>query len=78
MGTAKKLPAGAGCLIELSIYSYDVLALGDDDLRALPLHLRKANLAQLLARRPDERGEIGPDLFRSGVFLAASGSDSAD
>jgi len=41
-----------------------------DDWRALPLSMRKANLARLLARRPDEifisdfeQGEIGPDLF---------------
>jgi hypothetical protein len=40
--------------------------MGGDDLRALPLSLRKQNLAQLLARRPDgifvapfEQGEIG-------------------
>jgi bifunctional non-homologous end joining protein LigD len=52
--------------------SFDILAMGGDDLRALPLHMRKANLEQLLARRPDgitvapfERGEIGPDLFRA-------------
>jgi bifunctional non-homologous end joining protein LigD len=46
--------------------------MGGDDLRSLPLHMRKANLAQLLARRPEgitvapfESGEIGPDLFRA-------------
>ncbi|WP_347336528.1 MULTISPECIES: hypothetical protein [Bradyrhizobium] len=46
--------------------------MGGEDLRPLPLHRRKANLQQLLARRPDgislapfERGEIGPDLFRA-------------
>ena len=40
-------------------------------MRDLPLSMRKANLARLLARRPDgifvsdfELGEIGPDLFR--------------
>jgi ATP-dependent DNA ligase len=60
-------------LIELSIYSFDVLALGDDDLRALLLHLRKANLAQLLARRPDERDEIGPDLFRAAFQMGLEG-----
>jgi hypothetical protein len=43
---------------------------GDDDLRRLPLQLRKTILEPLLARRPEgvfinpfERGEIGPDLF---------------
>jgi ATP-dependent DNA ligase len=54
------------------LYAFDVLALGGDDLRALPLSLRKTNLARLLARRPDgifvapyEQGEIGPQLFRA-------------
>jgi ATP-dependent DNA ligase len=37
----------------VQLYAFDVLALGGDDLRSLPLHLRKQNLAQLLARRPD-------------------------
>jgi ATP-dependent DNA ligase len=38
---------------EVQLYAFDILALGGDDLRSLPLHLRKQNLAQLLARRPD-------------------------
>jgi ATP-dependent DNA ligase len=57
---------------EVQLYAFDILALGGDDLRSLPLHLRKQNLVQLLARRPDgitvapfERIEIGPDLFRA-------------
>ena len=56
---------------EVQLYAFDILALGGEDLRKLPLGLRKANLARLLARRPEgiyvsdfERGEIGPDLFR--------------
>jgi bifunctional non-homologous end joining protein LigD len=55
---------------EVQLYAFDILALGGDDLRGLPLHLRKTNLARLLARRPEgifvsdfEQGEIGPDLF---------------
>jgi bifunctional non-homologous end joining protein LigD len=47
------------------------LQMDGDDLHALPLSMRKASLARLLARRPDgvfltdfEQGEIGPDLFR--------------
>jgi bifunctional non-homologous end joining protein LigD len=55
---------------EVQLYAFDILALGGDDLRSLPLHLRKTNLARLLARRPEgifvsdfEQGEIGPDLF---------------
>jgi hypothetical protein len=50
------------------------------DLRALPLSLRKTNLARLLARRPDgifvapfEQGEIGPDLFRHTCMMGLEG-----
>jgi hypothetical protein len=46
----------------------------------LPLHLRKINLERLLARRPEgmfinpfERGEIGPDLFRSACQMGLEG-----
>ena len=56
---------------EVQLYAFDILALDGEDLRGLPLSLRKTNLARLLARRPDgifvapyEAGEIGPDLFR--------------
>jgi ATP-dependent DNA ligase len=65
---------------EVQLYAFDVLALGGDDLHSLPLHLRKQNLAQLLARRPDgitvapfERGEIGPDLFRAACRMGLEG-----
>jgi ATP-dependent DNA ligase len=37
---------------EVQLYAFDILALDSDDLRKLPLHLRKTNLARLLARRP--------------------------
>ena len=57
---------------EVQLYAFDIMALDGDDLRPLPLSLRKTNLTRLLARRPDgifvapfERGEIGPDLFRA-------------
>jgi bifunctional non-homologous end joining protein LigD len=57
---------------EVQFCAFDILAEGGDDLRKLPLHLRKSNLKRLLARRPEgifvnpfERGEIGPDLFRA-------------
>jgi len=59
---------------------FDVLAIDGDDLRDLPLHLRKTNLERLLARRPDgitvapfERGEIGPDLFRAACRMGLEG-----
>jgi bifunctional non-homologous end joining protein LigD len=54
---------------EVQLCTFDILVDGDDDLRRLPLSMRKANLERLLARRPEgifvnpfERVEIGPDL----------------
>jgi ATP-dependent DNA ligase len=35
------------------LYAFDILELDGEDLRGLPLSMRKTNLAQLLARRPD-------------------------
>jgi bifunctional non-homologous end joining protein LigD len=56
------------------------LASDGEDLRKLPLHLRKTNLARLLARRPEgifvsefEQGEIGPDLFRQACKFGLEG-----
>jgi bifunctional non-homologous end joining protein LigD len=65
---------------EVQLYAFDILALDGDDLRGLPLSLRKTNLARLLARRPDgifvapfEQGEIGPDLFRAACNMGLEG-----
>ncbi|WP_347341041.1 DNA ligase [Bradyrhizobium hipponense] len=65
---------------EVQLYAFDILAMGGDDLRSLPLHVRKAKLEQLLARRPDgitvapfERGEIGPNLFRAACRMGVEG-----
>jgi tetratricopeptide (TPR) repeat protein len=65
---------------EVQLYAFDVMALDGDNLRALPLSMRKANLARLLARRPDgifvapfEKGEIGPDLFRAACDMGLEG-----
>src|SRR6478672_11926355 len=65
---------------EIQLYAFDILALDGDDLRKLPLHLRKTNLARLLARRADgihlapfEQGEIGPDLFRAACDMMLEG-----
>ena len=72
---------------EVQLYAFDCLALDDEDLRKLPLSMRKTNLARLLARRPDgifvaefEQGEIGPDLFRKACEFGLEGlvSKSAD
>ena len=38
---------------EVQLCAFDVLAMDGDDLRRLPLSMRKANLARLLARRPE-------------------------
>ncbi|WP_347338714.1 hypothetical protein [Bradyrhizobium nanningense] len=55
-----------------------MLAMDSDDLRSLPLHLRKTNLDRLLARRPDgifvaPFEAIGPDLFRAACRLGLEG-----
>jgi bifunctional non-homologous end joining protein LigD len=38
---------------EIQLYVFDILSLDGEDLRKLPLTMRKANLAGLLARRPE-------------------------
>jgi bifunctional non-homologous end joining protein LigD len=65
---------------EVQLYAFDILALNGEDLRKLPLSLRKANLARLLARRPEgifvsdfEQGVIGPDLFRAACKFGLEG-----
>jgi ATP-dependent DNA ligase len=68
---------------DVQLYAFDILALDGEDLRGLPLSLRKTNLAQLLARRPDgtfvapfEQGEIGPDLFCAACKMGLEGTVS--
>jgi ATP-dependent DNA ligase len=65
---------------EVQLYAFDCIALDGDDLRALPLEMRKTNLARLLRGRPDgifiapfEVGEIGPELFRAACRMGLSG-----
>jgi bifunctional non-homologous end joining protein LigD len=65
---------------EVQFCAFDILAEGGDDLRKLPLSMRKASLDRLLARRPEgifvnpfERGEIGPDLFRAACNMGLEG-----
>jgi ATP-dependent DNA ligase len=65
---------------EVQLCAFDILAEGGDDLRKLPLSMRKANLERLLARRPEgifinlfDRGEIGPDLFRAACNMGLEG-----
>src|SRR5262249_15276947 len=62
-------------------YAFEVLTLEGEDLRALPLSVRKLNLARLLSRRhpdgifaaPFEQGEIGPDLFAAACNMGLEG-----
>jgi bifunctional non-homologous end joining protein LigD len=65
---------------EVQLYAFDILAADGDDLRKLPLAMRKTNLARLLARRPEgifisdfEQGEIGPGLFRKACEFGLEG-----
>jgi bifunctional non-homologous end joining protein LigD len=65
---------------EVQLYAFDMLAGDGDDMRALPLSMRKTNLVRLLARRPDgifaapfEQGEIGPNLFRQACKFGLEG-----
>jgi len=65
---------------EVQFYAFDVLMSDGDDLRKLPLIMRKASLARSLARRINgiflsdfERGETGPDLFRHACMLGLEG-----
>jgi bifunctional non-homologous end joining protein LigD len=65
---------------EVQLYAFDALMLEGDDLRKLPLSMRKANLARLLARRPEgifvsdfEQGEIGLGLFRKACEFGLEG-----
>ena len=65
---------------EVEFYAFDILVSDGEDLRRLPLSMRKTNLARLLARRVDgiflsdfEQGEIGPDLFRHACLMGLEG-----
>ena len=65
---------------EVEFYAFDILVSDGEDLRGLPLSMRKASLSRLLARRLDgiflsdlEQGEIGPDLFRHACLMGLEG-----
>jgi bifunctional non-homologous end joining protein LigD len=65
---------------EVQLYAFDLLSIDGDDLRELPLHLRKNQLSRLLSRRvggvqlaPFEQGEIGPDLFKAACTMGLEG-----
>jgi bifunctional non-homologous end joining protein LigD len=65
---------------EVQLCAFDVLAMDCEDLRELPLSMRKANLERLLCGRPDgifinpfETGAIGPDLFHAACRMGLEG-----
>jgi bifunctional non-homologous end joining protein LigD len=65
---------------EVQLYAFDMLAGDGDDMRGLPLSMRKTNLARLLRGRPDgifiatfEQGAIGPDLFVAACRMGLEG-----
>jgi bifunctional non-homologous end joining protein LigD len=65
---------------EAQLYAFDLMALGGDDLRDMPLFERKGRLARLLRGRPEgifvapfERGEIGADLFGAACKMGLEG-----
>ena len=65
---------------EVQFHAFDILVEGGEDVRKLPLSMRKTNLARLLARRVDgiflsdfEQGEIGPDLFWHACLMGLEG-----
>jgi bifunctional non-homologous end joining protein LigD len=65
---------------EVQLCAFDVLAMDGEDLRNLPLSMRKTNLDRLLRGRPDgifinpfESGAIGPDLFRAACDMGLEG-----
>lgn len=65
---------------EVQLYAFDMLASDGDDLRKLPLSMRKAHLARLLRGRPEgiflapfEQGEVGPQLFEAACRMGLEG-----
>jgi bifunctional non-homologous end joining protein LigD len=65
---------------EVQLCAFDVLAIGGEDVRDMPLSRRKTNLERLLRGRPDgifvnpfESGAIGPDLFRAACDMGLEG-----
>ena len=65
---------------EVQFYAFDVLALERDDLRPLPLHLRRptwrgcSSAASTASFSPtSKRAEIGPGLFRHACLMGLEG-----
>jgi bifunctional non-homologous end joining protein LigD len=61
---------------EVECYAFDMLVSDGEDLRKLPLSMRKTNLARRvdgIHLAPFEQGEIGPDLFRHACLMGLEG-----
>jgi bifunctional non-homologous end joining protein LigD len=65
---------------EVQLCAFDVLAIDGEDIRRLPLSMRKTHLDRLLRGPPDgifvnpfEVGAIGPDLFRTACDMGLEG-----
>lgn len=60
-------------ITKVQLYAFDIAALDSDNLRRLPLSMRKTNLARLLARltrtasslRHSNKARSAPELFRA-------------
>jgi ATP-dependent DNA ligase len=62
---------------EVQLYAFDILALDGEDLRGLPLSMRKTNLARLLARHFGANSLIkltGERFRRTGILVAPTGN----
>jgi bifunctional non-homologous end joining protein LigD len=65
---------------EVQFCAFDVLAIDGEDVRDMPLSMRKANLERLLRGRSDgifinpfEIGAVGPALFRAACDMGLEG-----
>jgi len=65
---------------QVQLCVFDVMAIDGDDVRELPLSMRKVHLDRLLRSRPDgifinpfEMGAIGPDLYRAACDMGLEG-----
>ena len=65
---------------DAQLYAFDLVAVGGEDLRDLPLLDRKGKLDKLLRGRaqgifvaPFERGQIGPELFTAACRMRLEG-----
>jgi bifunctional non-homologous end joining protein LigD len=65
---------------QVQLCAFDVMAMNGDDVRDLPLSMRKVHLDRLLRSRPDgifinpfETGSIGPDLYRAARDMGLEG-----